>query len=126
VESAAAEFAQTLTQGFDSTQTINDATRMLLWDMRDRAEEALSRARERAEEPPAMCEGTPAGHPELWVSPIPRDRGPAGNVKLWREAEQVLDRMCSDAEDQGLEFNEGALCALTEAYNRCIEERRRA
>jgi hypothetical protein len=33
VESAAAEFAQTLTQGFDSTQTINDATRMLLWDM---------------------------------------------------------------------------------------------
>ena len=34
--------------------------------------------------------------------------------------------MCTEAEEQGTDFNEGALCALTDAYNRCIEERRRA
>ncbi len=73
-----------------------------------------------------MCEGIPAGHPELWLTSLPHSRGPQGNVELWAEAEKVLDRMCSDAQDAGRSFNEGALCALTDAYNRCIEERRRA
>ncbi len=76
--------------------------------------------------PLVMCEGRPGGHPELWVSPVPKDRGPEGNVQLWRGAEEILDRMCAEAEEKGFGFNDGALCALTDAYNRCIEERRRA
>jgi hypothetical protein len=55
-----------------------------------------------------------------------RQGGQEGKVELWEEAEKVLDRMAADAEGQGCVFNEGALCALVNAYNLCIEERRQA
>jgi hypothetical protein len=42
------EFAYALTEGFNDSPVINDATNQLLWDLRDRAEEALRRARKRA------------------------------------------------------------------------------
>ena len=45
----AVEFADALADGFSESTAINDATRQLLWDMRDRAQEALRRARRRAE-----------------------------------------------------------------------------
>ncbi len=73
-----------------------------------------------------MCEGRTTGHPELWISSLPGDRGPEENYLLWREAERVLDELCHEAEERGKDYNEGALCALVDAYNRCIEERRRA
>ncbi len=44
------DFAYSLSQGFGESKAINAATRMLLWDLQDRAEEALRRARQRAEE----------------------------------------------------------------------------
>jgi hypothetical protein len=44
------DFAYALSKGFTESQAIPDSARMLLWDMRDRAEEAMKRARERAEE----------------------------------------------------------------------------
>ena len=67
-----------------------------------------------------------AGHEELWISALPSDRGPEGNLRMWEEAEKVLDGMCSKVEDEGASSNEALLCALVDAYNRCIEERRRA
>lgn len=67
-----------------------------------------------------------AGHDELWVSAPPSDRGPEGNLRMWAEAEGILDGMCSKVEDEGAAANEAVLCALVDAYNRCIEERRRA
>lgn len=74
-----------------------------------------------------MClEGIPAGHPELWVSSLPSDRGPAANLKLWKEAEEYLDYLCQKTETKGSEGGEGAHSALVDAYTRCIEERRRA
>lgn len=45
---------------------------------------------------------------------------------MWGEAEKILDDLCREAEEQGQAYNEGALCALVDAYNRCIEERRHA
>ena len=57
---------------------------------------------------------------------LPARRGPEGNLKLWKGAEKVLDRMCVEAEEKGVEFNEAALQALVDAYNRAVEERRRA
>jgi len=47
---AAYEFAYSLSSGFTECKAINDATRQLLWEMQGRAEEALRRARERAEQ----------------------------------------------------------------------------
>jgi hypothetical protein len=44
----AAGFAESLTDGFTDSGAINDATRQLLWDLRERSAEALRRARERA------------------------------------------------------------------------------
>ncbi|MDP9440027.1 MAG: hypothetical protein M3P49_15020 [Actinomycetota bacterium] len=72
-----------------------------------------------------MCEGKTSGHSELWQagSTLPADRGPEGNVKMWAEAEEELDHLC-DMHERGP--NEAILCALTDTYNRCIEERRRA
>jgi hypothetical protein len=50
---AAFRFAEALSRGFASVEdpfrpTVNDATCQLLWDLRERAEEAFVRARERA------------------------------------------------------------------------------
>lgn len=62
---------------------------------------------------------------------MPKDRGPEGNLKLWRDAEAVLDSLCDmyelegASERGGIEY-EGVYCALVDAYNRAIEERRRA
>ncbi len=67
-----------------------------------------------------------AGHPELWVTSIPESRGPEEDLKMWEEAEAILDKLCAEAEAEGEDYNGGALCALVDAYNRCIEERRRA
>ena len=46
----AADFAYALADGFGESKAIPDSVRMMLWDMRDRAEEAMKRARERAKE----------------------------------------------------------------------------
>ncbi len=70
------------------------------------------------------------GSEELWISSMPQDRRPEGNLKLWRDAEDVLDSLCDmyELEDGsgrgGIEY-EGAYCALVDAYNRAMEERRR-
>ncbi len=69
------------------------------------------------------------GSEDLWITSMPTDRGPEGNLKLWRDAEIVLDGLAGMYEDKtgdcaGVEY-EGAYCALVDAYNRCIEERRR-
>ena len=42
------DFAASLADGFAESKAINEHTRMLLWDLRARAAEALRRARERA------------------------------------------------------------------------------
>ena len=42
---------------------------------------------------------------------------------MWREAEEYLDYLAGRHEGND---NEAILAALTDAYNRCIEERRRA
>ena len=72
-----------------------------------------------------MCEGPFAGHEDLWIAAMPPDQGPEGNLELWKEAEEYLDFLCSKVEARG-DGGDGALCALVDAYNRCIEERRRA
>ena len=70
-----------------------------------------------------MCEGPTSGHRELWEagSTLPPDQGPEGNVKMWREAEEELDHLC-EMHERGP--NEALLTALTDTYNRCIEEGR--
>lgn len=72
-----------------------------------------------------MCEGATSGHRELWEagSTLPADRGPEGNLKMWQEAEEELDHLCDMHERNP---NEAILVALTDTYNRAIEERRRA
>ncbi len=72
-----------------------------------------------------MCEGETSGHRELWeaVGSLPPDRGPEGNVAMWLEAEEYLDELCGMHEANE---NEAVLTALADAYNRCLEERRRA
>ena len=45
----AADFAYSLSQDFTESTAINDATRQMLWDLRERAEEALRRAHRRSE-----------------------------------------------------------------------------
>ena len=42
---------------------------------------------------------------------------------MWQEAEDYLDYLCGTSERRD---NEGVQTALVDAYNRCIEERRRA
>jgi hypothetical protein len=69
------------------------------------------------------------GSGELWISSMPQDRGPEGNLKLWRDTEDVLDGLCKmyefgDTERGGIEY-EGVHQALVDVYNRAIEERRR-
>ena len=74
-----------------------------------------------------MCEGAFAGHEALWVTTIPPDQGPEGNLALWREAEEYLDALAQMAQGGNAPgVHEGALCALVDAHNRVIEERRRA
>lgn len=71
-----------------------------------------------------------AGHEDLWIAGSPEDRGPEENLKMWAEAESQLDDLITDIEnaeaESGVEPNEAAYCALVDAYNRLIEERRRA
>ncbi len=73
-----------------------------------------------------MCETQLASHPELWeaTSVHIESRGPEADVELWREAEKILDDLCGQYERH--EANDAAYMALVDAYNRCIEERRRA
>ncbi len=68
-----------------------------------------------------------AGSEDLWISSLPQDRGPEGNVQLWADAESILEGLMKlfDEPRAGIE-TEGANTAITDAYNRCIEERRRA
>ena len=75
-----------------------------------------------------MCDGASGGHPELWRegSALPADRGPMGNLEMWEEAEEYLGALAQMAESAHAPGGEGALVALVDAYNRCIEERRRA
>ena len=63
------------------------------------------------------------GHPELWVVDPPPDEGPEGNLQMWEEAEHYLEYLCERADGQQ---NDAVTVALADAYNRCIEERRRA
>ena len=75
-----------------------------------------------------MCEGATAGNPELWRegSALPADRGPEGNLRMWEEAEEYLGALAQMGQLGNAPGGEGALCALVDARNRCIEERRRA
>ena len=45
---------------------------------------------------------------------------------MWADAEEYLDYLARRAEHKHSPGGEAALVALTDAYNRCIEERRRA
>jgi hypothetical protein len=47
--SEAADFARSLAEGFSLSSALGVATQCMLWDMCERAEEALRRARERAQ-----------------------------------------------------------------------------
>ena len=70
-----------------------------------------------------MCSETSGGHPELWVVNPPLGQGPEGNLEMWREAEKYLSFLCDKAEAAGeSEGGDGALCALVDAYNRCIQQ----
>ncbi len=77
-----------------------------------------------------MSEERVTGSPDLWTVSLPEDRGPEGNVRLWRDAERILDGFCAMLESGGYGGDaqewEGAQVALTEAFNRCKEEHRRA
>jgi hypothetical protein len=71
-----------------------------------------------------MCsEGVPAGHPELWIPCPPESKGPEADYRMWHEAESYLEHLANLSDHQP---NEAITVALTDAYNRCIEERRRA
>jgi len=70
-----------------------------------------------------VSDDTTGGHRDLWVVDPPPSQGPEGNVEMWKEAESYLDHLCHVADRQP---NEAIVVALTDAYNRCIEERRRA
>ncbi len=75
-----------------------------------------------------MCDEEMGGHPELWeaAGSLPSDRGPEGNLKMWEEAEEYLDYLAGRAEHKDTPGGEAAYVALVDAYNRCVEERRRA
>jgi hypothetical protein len=66
-----------------------------------------------------------AGHPELWqgISTVPESNGPEADLKMWEEAEGLLDHLCKLHE---CSHNDAVVVALSNAYNLCIEERRRA
>ncbi len=71
-----------------------------------------------------MYDERTSGHEELWVtSTLPPDQGPEGNVRMWLEAEGYLEHLAHMSDHQD---NEAVTVALVDAYNRCIEERRRA
>ncbi len=71
-----------------------------------------------------MYDERTSGHEELWVtSTLPPDQGPEGNVRMWRGAEDYLEYLANTSDHQD---NEAVTVALTDSYNRCIEERRRA
>lgn len=70
-----------------------------------------------------MCDGALGGHEDLWLTSIPSDKGPEGNLKMWSDAEDYLELLMDRADR---ERSEGIDVALCDAYNRCIEERRRA
>ena len=65
----------------------------------------------------------PGGHEELWVVDPPPDRGPEGNLKMWREAELFFAHLCNLWERH---HNDAVIVGLADVYNRCVEERRRA
>jgi hypothetical protein len=69
-----------------------------------------------------------AGSPDLWISAMPSDQGPEGNLQMWSDAEDILDGLCKMFEGPrvGGVNTDGVTVALVDAYNRCIEERRRA
>ncbi len=70
-----------------------------------------------------MCDDFAGGHKELWIVDPPPDEGPEGNMNMWFEAESVLDQINNLHEGH---HNNAVVVALADAYNRCIEERRRA
>jgi hypothetical protein len=70
-----------------------------------------------------MLEGVPGGHPELWIPDPPVSKGPEADYRMWHEAESYLEHLANLSDHQP---NEAITVALTDAYNRCIEERRRA
>lgn len=75
-----------------------------------------------------MTEERFAGSPELWISALPTDQGPEGNLQMWSDAEDILDGLCKMFEGPrvGGVNTDGVTVALVDAYNRCLEERRRA
>lgn len=78
-------------------------------------------------EPTALApDGKPhAGHPELWrgASTLPETKGLLADLKMWEEAESHLESMLELADHQP---NPAVILALTDSYNRLVEERRRA
>ncbi len=68
-----------------------------------------------------MCR--PAGHQELWIPDPPESKGPEADYRMWQEAEGYLEHLANLSDHQP---NAAITVALTDAYNRCIEERRRA
>ncbi len=70
-----------------------------------------------------MCNRRLAGSPELWIPDVPESRGAEADYGMWKEAEDYLDYLCTQNERME---NEAVIVALADAYNRCIEERRRA
>lgn len=64
---------------------------------------------------------------DLWEVSLPADRGPEENLRLWQVAEEMLDGLAHSYEALAARDGscEGAQVALTDAYNRCVEERRR-
>ena len=54
----------------------------------------------------------------------PSDEGLESNVEMWEEAERYLEYLCDHPDAQ--RGNNAVTVALADAYNRCIEERRRA
>ncbi len=70
-----------------------------------------------------MCNRRLAGSPELWIPDVPESRGAEADYGMWREAEGYLEHLANLADHQP---NDAINVALTDAYNRCIEERRRA
>ena len=54
---------------------------------------------------------------------MPESRGPEADLQMWQEAEEHLEYLTNRSDHQD---NPCLTSALTDAYNRCIEERRRA
>ena len=75
-----------------------------------------------------MCDGQLGGHPDLWLAgaTLPADCGPEGNLEMWEEAEQFLNYLVERSEHKDAPGGEAAYSALVDAWNRCVEERRRA